>query len=159
MGIKKRAIHYDTLICSRFFLLFFLGGYSRLMSYPMKFAVNPVSFPWNSSPFVNKKFTEQTVTIVTLNLEMQKRYVYIYIYHLSNRYLTHASTFRGYMGCCKSFSSKLRAPPPAPGPAKIPGPGRFTTGRPPGLDSNLSWFLPTQTSMYHPPEIQQKSTI
>ena len=90
------------------------------------------------------------------------------------------------MGCCKKMgfctlprvSQANSAPPPAPGPAKIPGPvlfffgggfprgiyrtwrhvlGRFTTGRPPGLDKPKLVSSP-QTSMYHPPEIQQKST-
>ena len=125
------------------------------MSYPMKIAINPVSFPWNSSPFVNKKFTEQTVTIVTLNLEMQKRD------HLFNKILIFVTFFDfsglfaakkwDFVHCQESKANS--APPPAPGPAKIPGPvlffffaggfprgiyrtwrhvlGRFTTGRPP----------------------------
>jgi hypothetical protein len=128
---------------------------------------------------VNKKFTEQTVTIVTLNLEMQKRD------HLFNRFLTHFSTFRGYgllqkdgiLYTAKSFSSKQRTST-STRPCKDTRTcvvffgggfprgiyrtwrhvlGRFTTGRPPGLDKPKLVSSP-QTSMYHPPEIQQKST-
>ena len=76
-------------------------------------------------------------------------------------------------GCCK-----LRAPPPAPGPAKIPGPvfvrdlnrtwrhvamvamSRFTTGRPPLALIQIELLVSPQTLMesMYPPEIHQKST-